>query len=146
MDAAIAALDQPLPAVPAVSPVEPIVIRGLATRLTSERAKALWVKRRAKAAEAAAKLIPPPPIPPIDQFSSQQREIVRARLAQVNTAMESALSAVPLDASAVDRLAAAWAKLGELERTLDGRPLPGSMRPRPERRQVRGAMPGPMDG
>jgi hypothetical protein len=37
------------------------------------------------------------------------------------------------DPQRIDRLASAQARLAEQERILDGRPLPGSHRPRPER-------------
>jgi len=40
---------------------------------------------------------------------------------------------VETDAQKLDRLASAQAKLAEQERILDGRPLPGSRKPRPER-------------
>lgn len=48
---------------------------------------------------------------------------------QIDQAIERELSSDKPDAQRVDRLAAAWAKLAEQERILDGRPLPGSRRP-----------------
>ncbi len=57
-------------------------------------------------------------------FVLVQRDILRARLHQVNLLMMK-----EKDAQKLDRLASAWSKLAEEERKLDGRPLPGSHRP-----------------
>jgi hypothetical protein len=65
-------------------------------------------------------------------------------MAKINEKMTAELAKEELDAQAIDRLAAAWAKLGELERTFDGRPAPGTLRPRPERRQSAPPLPGPL--
>jgi len=49
------------------------------------------------------------------------------------------------DPQKLDRLASAQARLAEQERIMSGRPLPGSMRPRPDRRQAPAPLPGPID-
>jgi len=68
----------------------------------------------------------------------QQRDVIRARLDKISGLMET-----ETDPRNLDRLAAAWSKLAEQERILDGRPLPGSRRPR-ETKPVRPVMPDPV--
>jgi hypothetical protein len=116
MDSIPSALKPPIGAPNIVEPN--IVELGRNTRFTSERMKAMWEDRRAK-------LNPPPPIAePITPFAREQRDAIRRQLTRLDGLMSDTTD--PRD---LDRLAAAWAKLAEQERILDGRPLPGSRRP-----------------
>jgi hypothetical protein len=82
---------------------------------------------------------PAPPacndVQPADGYALKSLLRVRAQLDLVNAALTAQLSKpkTKLDAQAVDRLAAAQMRLAEQERILDGRPLPGSRRPAPDR-------------
>ena len=69
---------------------------------------------------------------------------VRAQLDLVNIALTKELERPAIDAQAVDRLAAAQSRLADQERILDGRPMPGSLKPsqnKPARSRV--SMPDP---
>lgn len=111
---------------------------GFHTRFTPERAKAV----RLEAIARHHALLNPPPIQPatvpLDPFTEKQRDIIRARMERLTDKLDT-----EEDPSKLDRLAAAWSKLAEQERILDGRPLPGSRRPREERRAPRPSLPEP---
>jgi len=83
--------------------------------------------------------------PQLPAYLAKRLTRVRGQLDLLDKHMDELLSADTVDEQAVERAARASAALSELERTLDGRPLPGSMRPRPERRQVPPPLPGPTD-
>jgi hypothetical protein len=53
------------------------------------------------------------------------------------------LMSTATDPRDLDRLAAAWSKLAEQERILDGRPLPGSRRPTDTKPKQ--SFPGPVE-
>ena len=76
-----------------------------------------------------------------------QRRLLRVReqLDLLDHRIETLLKAETVDYQAVERAARSSASLSEQERNLDGRPLPGSMRPRPERTQAVTPLPGPVD-
>jgi hypothetical protein len=76
-----------------------------------------------------------------------QRRLLRVReqLDLLDRRIETLLKADAVDYQAVERAARSSASLSEQERNLDGRPLAGSMRPRPERRQAAPRLPGPVD-
>ena len=63
-----------------------------------------------------------PPIP--ENFAAIRLSRVREQLNRID-----AMILEESDPQRLDRLASAQARLSEQERTLDGRPLPGSMRP-----------------
>ncbi len=72
-------------------------------------------------------------------YAGKQLVRVRVQLDRLD-----ALMAAEVDPNKLDRLASAIAKLSQLERELDGRPLPGSLKPsnKPDRRQSH-ALPEP---
>jgi hypothetical protein len=118
--------------------IVPLPMRGVATRLTSERVKAMWEVRRAKASLKANPVIILQNQQPLDPFTAEQRDVIRSRMKRLTDKLDT-----EEDPSKLDRLAAAWSKLAEQERILDGRPLPGSRRPREERRSARPSLPEP---
>jgi hypothetical protein len=61
---------------------------------------------------------------PADAYTCTSLPRVRSHLDRL-----SALLAIEMDPARLDRLAAAFGKLSEVERQLAGRPLPGSLRP-----------------
>ena len=81
----------------------------------------------------------PPSTPSHDPYTQKLKEEVRDRIQRV-----SALLKTETDPRGLDRLAAAFSKLAEQERILDGRPLPGSRRPREEKKQAKPAVPDPV--
>lgn len=100
------------------------------------RAKAQALK---EAAEQAALAPPPAPAPSLPSpaqslpfnpggqatgYTARRLARVRAQLDMIDGLIERCR-----DAQKLDRLAAASAKLSELERVLDGRPTPGAHRP-----------------
>jgi hypothetical protein len=80
------------------------------------------------------------PLQAADSYVSERLSCVRLQLDRVDGMMMT-----EKDPQKLDRLASAQARLAEQERILNGRPLPGSMRPRPERRQVPPPLPGPLE-
>jgi hypothetical protein len=74
--------------------------------------------------------------PERDAWTRKSHTRSRALVELVFDRLEGAAKAEELDAGAIDRLASALARLGDLERVLAGRPLPGSRKPAPEPRQV----------
>ena len=110
---------------------------GRATRLTTERVKIIWAQRRLKLKTPPFPAPPPAPIvalnPPLEPFLEDQRLELRARMKSLGKAIADEIAKPVPDAQAIDRMSSAWAKHAEQERILDGRPLPGSRRPRPER-------------
>lgn len=91
--------------------------------------------RRGALAKIAAMNQPPPPPPEIPSeatlYIGERLLRVRKQIASLERKIEKLLEGDPLEnASAIDRLCAAKAKLSEEERILAGRPLPGSHRPR----------------
>ena len=98
----------------------------------------------ARIAESAQR---PPQLPADspDDFVSRKLERVRLQWGKLDVMLDEALDKSPLDAGAVDRIAAAICRVAELERTLSGRPMPGSFRPEKPRRQVQGFTP-PTEG
>ena len=83
--------------------------------------------------------------PQLPAYVAKRLTRVRGQLDLLDKQIESLLSADMVDYQAVERAARSSGSLAEQERTLDGRPLPGSMRPRPERRQQQVRLPGPVD-
>lgn len=83
---------------------------------------------------------------PDDDFVSRKLERVRLQWNSLDEMLADQLSKSPLDAGAVDRLAAAICRVAELERTLANRPLPGSRRPSPERRPTGCTFTPPTEG
>jgi hypothetical protein len=124
----------------------PPVRRDFITRFTPATASiAAKLPRRPRPQPQLPQPFGSPVAPALDPFMNQQRDGARARMREINDAVAKELAKEDPDAQKVDRLAAAWAKLGELERTLDGRPLPGSMRPRPQRATRPAPLSGPLD-
>lgn len=107
------------------------------------RSKTWFTSETAKAARQI-QISGHPPAEPLSPFLTAQRDTMRARMEQVNEAMQAELNSDEVDAAAVDRLAAAWSKLAEQERILDGRPLPGSRRPAADS-AAKLHFPGPME-
>ena len=108
------------------NPATPVIRPDFYTRFTSERAKSIRAEQIRRSNQRPAD----------DSFSALQRDFLRARIQEINVAIEKALAAEDVDSQRVDRLAAAWSKLAEQERISDGRPLPGSRRPRDEREKT----------
>ena len=108
------------------------------SRLAAQRSVEV---RRARAVERANAPIPEPtpiaPVPPIapDSFTAARLARIRAQLEMIDSLIES--ERIPQN---LDRLAAASAKLSELERVLSDRPLPGSRRPSNPRRSRVGSV------
>ena len=75
---------------------------------------------------------PPPPLPPPLPPVQPTDEFIARKLARVRTQIERVedLLTKAVEPQAVDRFAAALARLYEIERNLAGRPLPGSRRPK----------------
>lgn len=110
------------------------------TVFDSERAKLAGIKsgesRRRQSVEAPALPVQPPlTVPPpvhdnsTDEYTSASLPRVRSHLERLNKLLET-----ETDPAKLDRLAAAFGKLSEIERQLAGRPLPGSLRPGTEKR------------
>lgn len=70
---------------------------------------------------------------------------VNARLTECDNKLAEALQAKEVDGTLIKNLSTALGVLSELERTLSGRPMPGSLRPVAPRRQVAQFTP-PVDG
>jgi hypothetical protein len=113
--------------------------------ITPENARAMSfkaneAKRLKREAELAdPSLVPPPKVQPIEpeSFLKTQRDMLRTRMSRV-----SDMIAKEKDASKLDRLCSAYAKLAEEERKADGRPLPGAFRP--VERRAKSTSPGPV--
>ena len=100
---------------------------------SARKAAAISAANRA-ARKANPSAFPPPPpqavqtFQPIerdaDSYELKQRDKIRARVDDLLKRLER-----ERDASKADRLASAIAKLSDLERIMDGRPLPGAFRP-----------------
>src|SRR5262245_61688509 len=88
-------------------------------------AQARWSRPRRK---PAAPAIQPEPIA-ADAFRTSVLARVRARIESLLDLLEEQTNKSKPDGAQVDRLASALERLAELERVLDGRPLPGSRRP-----------------
>lgn len=69
--------------------------------------------------------------PIADQYLTRRLNRVRDQIDLVSDRLDSEIDRNKVDATCVDRLAAALERLCDLERTLAQRPLPGSMRPSP---------------
>ncbi len=101
---------------------------------SKENAKAmsrLGLEARLKRKAELRTIAQQPDKPMIEDATSYQRTTllcVREQLKRLAVMM-----AKETEAQKLDRLASAYAKLSEQERILDGRPLPGSRRPRPEK-------------
>lgn len=119
--------------------------------INSENAKLLakksWDARRAKKQAAQeieqASNQPSKPLQKAsDDYTASRLVRVRKQLNMLDKMLEEESSA-----QAIDKLASAIAKLSELERTLAGRPLPGSFRPVQSRgpRHASGSSTGPLD-
>lgn len=95
---------------------------------SSETARAAilkrWEAQRLSAPTTSHQSVPTVKGDTIAPYIKEQLKIVRARMKQVNEMMIA-----ETDAGKMDRLASAWSKLAEQERILDGRPLPGSLKP-----------------
>ena len=102
-----------------------------AKALASRRANYLAAK---EAINGQSLQQPPPPAmaaesPAADQFSRARLARVRAELTRLDDLLKAETDPVKLD-----KLASALSRLAEQERQLAGRPLPGSLRPGPEKR------------
>ena len=64
-----------------------------------------------------------------ESFCRKQLLVARMRLQGVDKALRDELLKPSPEPQRVDKLAAAWQRLSEVERVLDGRPMPGSRRP-----------------
>ena len=86
--------------------------------------KSVQVRKERAAQPKPAPVIPVNPTEEQPSFTAIRLSRVREQLNRIDAMMldES-------DPQKLDRLASAQARLSEQERTLDGRPLPGSMRP-----------------
>jgi hypothetical protein len=110
-----------------------IYFTSLTARLAS--AKGHEAKRLRKANSTTAAIlaaVPPPPPPDMpDVYLAQRLTRVRAQLDRID-----AMLLVESNPQHLDRLAAACARLSEVERQLAGRPAPGAYRPSAPRRRV----------
>ncbi len=100
---------------------------------TSENARIMaarsWEVRRKRALENPPSVPPAQPQPlPCDDYVSRSLARVREHLARIDAQLERTK-----DEQAIERLVRARGVLGEQERVLDGRPLPGSRRPGKEK-------------
>ena len=71
---------------------------------------------------------PAGPEPALD-FTAELQAAVRARVRDILAGLQRETTKQRLDGAQLDRLASALERLADLERVLDGRPLPGSRRP-----------------
>lgn len=76
-----------------------------------------------------------------DPFVIRTIARVRKQINKIELRLSEVLEAEELDASGVDRLCSAISRLADLERTLSGRPLPGSRKPAPDRQDKRRSAP-----
>jgi len=106
----------------------------------ARRQRAIEIAERAAWPQTTPQIIPEQPA-----YVAKRLARVREQLDLLDKQIESLLSADKVDYQAVERAARSSASLAEQERNLDGRPLPGSMRPRPERRRAAPPPPGPLD-
>lgn len=74
-----------------------------------------------------------PDITPSDDYTVRIKSRVRKQWETVADTLDAELAKRSPEPQAVDRLCAALERLAEVERVLDGRPLPGSRRPAAER-------------
>lgn len=88
-------------------------------------------KARLATAAALAALQPMPDEPLADDYVKQRLACVRAQLGRID-----AMLLAETDPQRLDRLAAACARLSEVERQLAGRPAPGAYRPAAPRRRA----------
>lgn len=106
--------------------------------LASVAAKIEAEKKRMEAAELAALAL--------DRHKTfEGRALARTRLQldEVFKAFMAECSKSNPDAAKLDRLAAAQSRLAEQERVLDGRPMPGSLRPTAKSKQSATELPEP---
>jgi len=85
--------------------------------------------RRQKARDEAANL---PALASSLTFSQECLALTRARIKETFTRLGEESGSPKCDGQRLNWLASALERLAELERILDGRPLPGSRRPAPE--------------
>lgn len=71
----------------------------------------------------------PPPLEPLIDFPAELQASVRARVRDILAGLADETAKARIDGAQVDRLCSALERLADLERILDGRPLPGSRRP-----------------
>jgi hypothetical protein len=119
-----------------------------ANRQTRLNREALLKRLLAAEDERLTQAAENPPIKPADSpddFVSRKLERVRLQWGKLDALLAEQLDKSILDAGAIDRIVAALCRVAELERTLSGRPMPGSFRPEKPRRQVQGFTP-PTDG
>lgn len=99
------------------------------------QARAVEARRRnaeLREAERLAALVAAQTAPPASDYVAARLMRVREHIARVDGELAKASEALD-----IERLARALAALAELERVLDGRPLPGSRRPGKERAERR---------
>ncbi len=75
---------------------------------------------------------PKPPVEPVTEYASRRLNRVRGQIERLNERIDDLLNDDEVDAGAIDRLANALSRLQDMERIMDGRPLPGSKRPASE--------------
>jgi hypothetical protein len=93
----------------------------------------MWQKsadaRKERKALVSLSLAPPPKPQPAPDYQASRLSRTRAQIELLNTLLEREATKTRPDAGQLDRLASALERLSELERILDGRPMPGTMRP-----------------
>lgn len=95
-------------------------------------AKSLLARKQRSLAPTPTTPIPLEPIAPADNNYNQRRLTrVRQQLAMVDQSIEAVMSRKVVNGQNLNWLCSAQERLSEQERTLAGRPLPGSMRPSP---------------
>jgi hypothetical protein len=97
--------------------------KGAAIRWSRER------ERKAAQALTNASLSLAPDASADLDFQSRTLLRVRAQISMVQDQIDAELAKRNVSGQQVDRLAASFEKLTEIERVMDGRPLPGSRRP-----------------
>ena len=107
------------------------------------RAVAARKLRKELANNPPATRTPVAPAKPVLSHPERRLARVRKQLDLLDNHMSELLKTKTPDFQAVERAARAVAALSELEQKLDGRPNPGSRRPREERRPARPVMPDP---
>lgn len=96
----------------------PVLITSATAREYAARSNAVQSAKRARRAAIASNGLPDDPYL-AERLKETREDIVRARARLAKAA----------DGAEFDRLASAISKLSELERTLAGRPLPGTLKP-----------------
>jgi hypothetical protein len=92
-------------------------------------AEALWRNPKPKPSTANSPLIPE------DGYVKRRQGRVRAQIENVSDMLDK-----ERDPQRLDRLAAALERLVDMERVLDGRPLPGNMKPQDRPREQSGVL------